>query len=60
MGELVKNGFIHRDIKPQNILINNGKLKIADFGYSRQSETNKKMITFVGTPHYMAPQVLMR
>jgi serine/threonine protein kinase len=26
--------FIHRDMKPQNVLVNNGVLKIADFGFA--------------------------
>jgi serine/threonine protein kinase len=30
-----KNKIIHRDIKPQNILIHQSKIKIADFGFSK-------------------------
>ena len=32
---LNKNNIVHRDLKPANILINNKKLKIGDFGFSR-------------------------
>ena len=28
--------FLHRDVKPQNILVNNGILKIADFGFAQK------------------------
>lgn len=33
-----QNKIIHRDIKPQNILIHNSKIKIADFGFSKMVE----------------------
>ena len=48
-----------RDVKPENILIKNNKMKIADFGFAKvvlsTSELNK---TLVGTPLYMSPQLL--
>ena len=46
---------MHRDFKLANILINDGILKIADFGLSKQAEFTD---TRVGTPFYMAPEIL--
>jgi len=47
--------IIHRDIKPQNIFINQeGVLKLADFGISKAMEqTQEKAMTLVGTPYYL-------
>ena len=57
-GELVKNGITHRDLKPENILIKDEILKLADFGFAKHSENNSFLQTIVGTPAYMAPQIL--
>lgn len=56
-----KNGVIHRDLKPQNIMLcNDGSIRIMDFGIARAQSARR--LTFVGftptmgTPDYMAPE----
>lgn len=39
---LYDKGIFHRDLKPENILLHKGKAKIADFGFSKVIEADKK------------------
>ena len=60
MTYLHSRNIIHRDLKPGNLLVNQQwSCKIADFGISTISHHTTKM-TCVGTPVYMAPEVLLK
>ena len=55
---LHENKIIHCDIKPSNILLFGNKIiKICDFGVSKYFKTTKHK-TLVGTPYYIAPEVV--
>ena len=52
-----QNHVVHRDIKPQNILISReGKVKVADFGIAKAATTNTVNQSPVGSVHYLSPE----
>ncbi|XP_019054192.1 PREDICTED: calcium-dependent protein kinase 13-like isoform X2 [Nelumbo nucifera] len=59
-----KHGVIHRDLKPENFLFANKKenspLKAIDFGLSIFFKPGQRFSEIVGSPYYMAPEVLKR
>jgi serine/threonine-protein kinase ULK/ATG1 len=57
---LLDANLIHRDIKPDNILINDGIFKIADFGLSKRVKDPSfvENLSFKGSPLYMAPEIV--
>jgi len=56
-------GIAHRDLKPENLLLtssdeNDLNLKIADFGFAIKGAGQSALRTQLGTPHYVAPEII--
>ena len=53
-----KSNILHRDLKPANILFKGGEPRVADWGFSRYLREELTATSFVGSPAYMAPELL--
>ncbi len=52
-----KHNIVHRDIKPQNIIISKeGKVKVTDFGIARAASSNTINSSVMGSVHYISPE----
>ncbi|XP_786078.1 MAPK/MAK/MRK overlapping kinase [Strongylocentrotus purpuratus] len=54
-----RNGIFHRDVKPENILIRDDHLKLADFGSCRSVYSKQPFTEYISTRWYRAPECLL-
>jgi len=53
-----ERNIVHRDLKPSNILFHDGVMKLGDFGFCKILKAKELTKTMVGSPIYMAPEIL--
>jgi calcium-dependent protein kinase len=62
------NNLVHRDLKPDNIIFANNKqpidfktveIKVIDFGFAKTSKSAEDLDEFLGTPLYLAPEIIL-
>ncbi len=60
LGEAHAAGLIHRDVKPENVLIaDDGRIKIGDFGLARAVTTSTSTGALIGTVGYLSPELVL-
>ena len=61
IGYLHDKGIVHRDLKLENILLNqDGYLKIIDYGLAKMLGDGEETTSFCGTPEYLAPEMIQQ
>lgn len=59
LGYLHSKGIVHRDLKLENILVDqNGYIRLIDYGLAKMLKEGEKSNSFCGTPEYLAPEMV--
>ena len=60
LGYLHSQGILHRDVKPQNILVEEDRycLKLCDFGSAKKVEYNTASVSYICSRYYRAPELI--
>ena len=60
LSHMHKYGFFHRDMKPENLLLNDKIVKIADFGLAREIRSIPPYTEYISTRYYRAPECILK